>query len=426
MLHTRSPLMFSAVFDALRMDGFRYLRLSASRADEIVQTMREIPIVAFNVTSPFKEDVIPLLDDLDEGARKIGAVNAIVAQGNILKGFNTDVVGVERAFRAGGIKPAGKNVIVLGAGGAARAAVAALVRNGADVVVVNRTVEKAWNIARSFGCRAEPLASLENEMAEAGILVSCLPGGTDMIPGQWFKKSLVVLDANYGEKAVIARKAADRGCLAIDGMEWLIYQGMAAFKLFTGHADLPEEIIRTGVSGSGLAAKQNIALIGFMGAGKSFVGAKVSQLMKLPFIDIDTEIEKKQNTSIKNIIDVKGEEVFRQLEAAEIEHAASLSGRVIACGGGAVLNRRMADLLAKHCIVVWLWADPGTLLNRMPDGSTRPLLRVAGGKSGIETMLHFRKPYYARISDFFIKTDNKDGDEIARRIQRESSLFFKN
>ena len=98
ILHSRSPEMFQAAFKALGLDNYYYLRFASSRAEEIVQAMREIPICGFNVTSPFKEKVIPLLDDMDDAARKIGAVNLIVNESGRLKGFNTDVVGVEKRF----------------------------------------------------------------------------------------------------------------------------------------------------------------------------------------------------------------------------------------------------------------------------------------------------------------------------------------
>src|SRR5512145_2844663 len=127
VLHSKSPQMFRAAFEYLNIDNYHYLCFAASRAEEIVHVMREVPVSGFNVTSPFKEEIIPLLDDVDETAWKVGAVNAIITEGDRLKGFNTDFVGVEGAFRENGIRLDGKKVVVVGAGGAARAAVAALV-----------------------------------------------------------------------------------------------------------------------------------------------------------------------------------------------------------------------------------------------------------------------------------------------------------
>jgi shikimate dehydrogenase len=107
--------MFHAAFKELGINNAYYLRFAASRPEDILRVMREVPIAGFNITSPFKEEIIPFLDDVDETARKIGAVNAITTDGDKLKGFNTDYRGVEGAFQENGIELAGKKVVVVGA-----------------------------------------------------------------------------------------------------------------------------------------------------------------------------------------------------------------------------------------------------------------------------------------------------------------------
>ncbi len=427
VLHTRSPLMFRAAFDALHMNNFRYLRLSASRADEIVTAMKELPISAFNVTSPFKEEVIPLLDGVDEGARKIGAVNAVCSEKGMLVGYNTDVIGVEASFRQKNIRLKGRKAVVLGAGGAAKAAIAALKSNGADVIVVNRTLEKAARLAAAFSCRVAHLGDTVHELAAADVLVSCLPGGVDAVPDSALRSDLVVLDANYGEKAVVARKGIRYGCAVIDGLEWLISQGVAAFTLFTGLSDPPVDVMRRAVLSSPTDEKSNIALVGFMGAGKSAVGSYLSRMMELPLVDVDHEVEKNCAASIKQIFEEQGEAAFRRIEGDELDRAASLSGRIIACGGGAVLNGRAVQLLKQRCIMVWLWAGIDTVLQRMSDDDARPLLKGSGDRrSRLKAILTLRSPLYADASDIVIHTGDKTPEEIAQRIKRESSQFLSN
>ena len=175
ILHSRSPEIFRAALNALGMDNYYYLRFASSCAEEITQAMRDVLISGFNVTSPYKEEIVPLLDDVDDAARRIGAVNLIVNENGKLKGFNTDVTGAENAFLENGIILAGKKAVVLGAGGAAKAAVAALAAAGTDVVVINRTRKKAESIAETFTCKVAPIEDLEKEIEAADILVSCLP-----------------------------------------------------------------------------------------------------------------------------------------------------------------------------------------------------------------------------------------------------------
>ena len=163
-----------------------------------------------------------------------------------------------------------------------------------------------------------------------------------------------------------------------------------------------------------------------MGAGKSTVGRHVAKKLKMPFIDIDSEIEKNNKSSIEEIFEHNGEEAFRKMEASEIERVAGLPGRVISCGGGAVLNKDSMNYLRKYCIVIWLWAGIETILKRTGDNKARPLLNVKDKRSEIETLLTFRKPYYADASDLFISTDYKKPEEIAERIYNESDKFLTN
>jgi shikimate dehydrogenase len=426
ILHSRSPEIFQAAFKALGLDNYYYVRFAALRAEEIVQAMKEITICGFNVTSPFKEKVIPLLDDVDEGARKIGAVNLILNEGGNLKGFNTDVVGVEQAFLENGVTLAGKKAVVLGAGGAAKAAVAALALAGTDVVIINRTFKKAQSLAETFTCRAAPMEDLGKEIAEADMLVSCLSAGIDIVPVQSLRHGLVVLDANYGETSALVCEEARNGCTIIDGREWLLYQGVKAFTCFTGIQKPPVEVMRKTLYENKEFKKRNIALIGFMGAGKSTVGRHVAKRLRAHLIDIDSEIEKLNSMSIEEIFEKNGEEAFRRMEANEIKHVADLSGSVISCGGGVVLNKSSMNYLRKHCIIIWLWADIDTILKRTGANAVRPLLNIKDRRSSIETLLTFRKHHYAGASDLLVSTDHKKPEEIAERICNESIKFLAN
>ena len=426
ILHSKSPEMFQAAFKALDLENYYYLRFASSRAQEITQAMREIPISGFNVTSPYKEEIVPLLDDMDDGARKIGAVNLIVNKNGKLKGFNTDIMGVENAFLENGVTLTGKNVIVLGAGGAAKAALFALAAAGANVMVINRTFKKAESLAETFTCRAAPIENLGKEIAEADILVSCLPVGTRIVPVHALRQGLVILDANYGETTTLVSEGSRNGCTIIDGREWLLYQGVKAFTYFTGIQEAPIEAMRKTLYEKRDFKKRNIALIGFMGAGKSTVGRHVAEKLKMSLIDIDSEIEKMNKSSIDKIFERNGEEAFRKMEASEIERAAGLPGRVISCGGGAVLNKDSMHYLREYCIVIWLWAGIETILKRTGENKTRPLLNVEDRRLEIETLLTFRKPYYANASDLFIRTDHKKPGEIAERICNESTKFLTN
>ena len=150
VFYYKSPLMFNTAFRDLGIDAV-YVRLAASQPEEVVRLAREMGMDGFNITSPFKGDILHYLDEVDPDALLIGAVNTVKRKGDRLVGYNTDVAGVLEAVRGSGLDPKGQKAIVLGAGGAGRAACLALVSAGAQVILMNRTLEKARNCGHAPG-----------------------------------------------------------------------------------------------------------------------------------------------------------------------------------------------------------------------------------------------------------------------------------
>jgi shikimate kinase len=163
--------------------------------------------------------------------------------------------------------------------------------------------------------------------------------------------------------------------------------------------------------------KTSIALIGFMGTGKTVVGKMLADKLGKAFLEMDALIEKKAGKSIPDIFRDEGEIGFRELE---IEVAREISGRknaVIACGGGIVLNKINIDRLAGECIVVCLTASPEVILKRTSyDKNGRPLLAVADRARQIGELLKLRRPYYQRAADITVNTSRLKPPSVARRI----------
>ncbi len=417
ILHSRSPEMFRAAFRASSMNAV-YLRFAGSAANEIARMARSMHIHGFNITAPYKEKILPFLDDMDEAARRSGAVNTVILDKGKLVGFNTDIEGVREALLGHGVAMGGKKALILGAGGAAKAAALALVSQGARVILVNRTLERAQDIASAFSCRAAPVEAIPQEMDGADILISCISLGMSMVPRHSLRKDLVVLDAHYREETPLVRDAKARKCTVIDGREWLLFQGACAFRHFTGQ-EPPVLAMRSALYGDGECPRKNIALIGFMGTGKSTVGRHLAEGLKMTHIDIDGEIERKNASSITDIFKTLGEGPFRRMEERQIDAAARMSGRIISCGGGAVLNTASIDRLRSSATIVWLNAGVETILQRVGIDRSRPLLNVPDRKTEIEKMLRVRTGYYARACDLVINTDEKEPGEIAKRIYDE-------
>ncbi len=421
VFHSKSPVMFNAAFRELAVDAI-YLRLAASDPEEIVASAREMDLQGLNITAPFKTTIMRHLDRIDPDAAKVGAVNTIIRTPEGFVGWNTDIAGALGAAESAGFKPSGKKVVVLGAGGAAKAAAFAFLKAKAHVTIVNRTTEKAREAALRLGCQAAGLANIADALEDAGLLVSAISSPDRVVDPSVLRPGLIALDAFYSAPDAFSRDATERGCIVVDGREWLLAQAAPAFSLFTGQA-APTALMRKVLWKRRLDARRNIALIGFMGAGKSTIGALIAQKGELTFIDIDKQIEEKAGVSIAEIFEKQGEGAFRRMEQEEIEGLRLVSHHVAACGGGAPLERANVRVLRNNCLSIWLWVDMSAVLQRTGEDRTRPLLmgRDAGN---LKALFAARVPAYAACADLTIDTKGKSPEKIAERIWDEVHHAF--
>jgi len=163
--------------------------------------------------------------------------------------------------------------------------------------------------------------------------------------------------------------------------------------------------------------KTNIALIGFMGTGKTAVGKRLAEKLNKEFVELDALIEQRAGKSIPEIFQQDGEVVFRELEIEVTKEVTQGKNLVIACGGGIVLNKINIDRLRKEAIIVHLTASPQVILKRTSgDAGERPLLNVADQASEIRELLRFRKPFYERAADIQINASRLDINSVVGQI----------
>jgi len=163
--------------------------------------------------------------------------------------------------------------------------------------------------------------------------------------------------------------------------------------------------------------KTNVALIGFMGTGKTAVGQLVARQLGLRFIETDALIEMKANKSVSQIFADRGEIAFRELEIDVIRDVARETGAVIACGGGAVLNWINIQRLRESAVIVNLTATPAVTYRRVADQvGKRPLLDVPEPRTRISELIRFRRPFYERAADISIDTSRLTIEEVAHDI----------
>jgi shikimate dehydrogenase len=248
--HSLSPAMHNAAFRALKLD-FAYVAFPVPPAHvrQAIEGIRALGIAGVNVTVPHKERVITWLDSISPTARHAGAVNTIVQRDGRLHGENTDVTGFLHALQDGGFRVRGRHALVIGAGGVARAVVAALAEGEAGTVTVaNRSVARARRLARAFRSSAVNLVGapltvlLEGEvLSSVDLIINATSVG---LYGERFvplaygatPPTCVFIDLIYGRRTDFLARAGRVQRRSLDGSGMLVHQGAAAFKLWTGRA----------------------------------------------------------------------------------------------------------------------------------------------------------------------------------------------
>lgn len=258
--HTRSPAMHRAAYAALGIDAV-YLAFDVlpERLGDAIRGARALGIRQLSVSIPHKEAVIPLVDSLDETARKIGAVNTIVREGERLVGSNTDWIGAVRALERE--RPlAGARAVVLGAGGAARGVVYGLLERSANVVVLNRSVARAEALVRELG--AHGAGALEDVASQRfDVLVNTTSVGLrsdeSPIAAAAIPPGALVMDAVYDpERTRLLRDAEARGARPLGGKWMLVLQAAEQVRLWTGLAP-PVEAMTDAFDAAGLARSES-------------------------------------------------------------------------------------------------------------------------------------------------------------------------
>lgn len=236
--HSLSPIMHNAGYKALGLN-FAYTAFNITDVKETLLGVRALGIRGVSVTVPHKLSVMPFLDKLDASAKEIGAVNTIVNDNGKLIGSNTDCEGAIRALEEK-TKIEGKQVFVVGAGGAARAIVFGLKKKNAKIKIINRTVNRAQTLAKEVEIQYGNLTDL-SEIKNSDILIHATTTGmhpnsnNSLIPKEYLHKNLVVFDIVYNPKETkLIKDAGEVGCQIVYGYKMLLYQAVAQFELFTG------------------------------------------------------------------------------------------------------------------------------------------------------------------------------------------------
>jgi 3-dehydroquinate dehydratase/shikimate dehydrogenase len=228
--HSKSPAMQNAAIRKAGING-KYLLFDSPGLDHVEDVIRGYDIRGMNVTVPYKQQIIPHLDDVSGPAEAIGAVNTVINDGGRLLGDNTDIAGIAYALRDVELK--GAKALIMGSGGAARAAAYTLGRAGCEVGICGRNQITVSEICRDLGAERH-----EGGLKTVDLLVNCTPIG--LFDGEYpadindLRKETVVFDMVYGRETPVLALARTRGCTAMDGTDMLLGQGAESFRRWFG------------------------------------------------------------------------------------------------------------------------------------------------------------------------------------------------
>ena len=244
--HSLSPAMHNAAFSASGLNSV-YVPFPASDVSNAMAGFRALGMRGVSVTIPHKQAVIEYLDEIDPVAKKIGAVNTLVIENGTIKGLNTDWIGANRALEEH-ISLTGKKVLLLGAGGSAKAIGFGLIEAGAEVSIVSRTPASGKELAQLLECPWHSLDEITH--LQGDILVNATSVGMSpddhctLVPQQMLEGFSVTMDIVYSPlQTRLLKESQESGCAVINGLAMLLYQGVAQFELWTGRK-APVEVMR--------------------------------------------------------------------------------------------------------------------------------------------------------------------------------------
>ena len=417
--YSQSPFLHKIIGD------YEYELIDVQNEEELKEVLADTSYDGFNVTIPYKEAIIPFLDELSAKARPVQAVNCIKRLPNgRLVGFNTDVHGFKESV---GDRVNGRKCMIFGTGGAAKAAAVGLADAGArEIIFVSRTPEA---LSDSMPEDAQIISYDElDKHHDTQVIINATPiGGLDTIDKsvlsetgnsvRVFATLELAMDMIYNPYRTKFLQDARRltGCKTASGLEMLIHQAIGSRNIWKSTNNIPlfEKVATSAIKRKMLARQLNIVAIGMPGSGKTTIFRRYAHELKLNFIDIDQMTEELMGDTIENVLGEggKGEEYFRQMEHQAVLEASKNNRSVIATGGGSILNPINRDLLKSNGIVVYMKRPLSMLATK-----GRPISQ----ETGVEELYNQRDNIYRRVADIAIPNNETFGTSYDKKGEKNS------
>lgn len=409
--HSLSPRIHNDFFNIFNIDGsYSLFQVPESKSRGIVQSLKTLGIDAANVTIPYKEVVMPQLDEISPDAIRIGSVNTIKLVNGKSYGYNTDYYGIGAMFEKGEVDIKGNDFYVLGSGGSAKSVIRYLKDKEANnITVVTRNIPAATTFLGDIVNDIIDYNQMKN-ISNSYCVINTTPVGmypnidNTPIDSTIIKKFEVAVDLVYRPvNTQFLLEAKNQGLRTVSGLYMLVAQAVKSEEIWL-NIPCKKEIIEKlfdMLSKYLDITKQSLFLVGFMGAGKTTVGEKLALSLNIPFKDCDKFICNKYGLTITEIFEQYGEEYFRQIEAEALIELNSLGPAIIATGGGCVTNNTSKNfLMTKNCVYLKYGID--TLYARIKGDANRPLV---DNKENLDKRLQSRDVLYQEVATEVIECE---------------------
>lgn len=386
---------YSKLIHNLTGVDYELFEVEKNKIEEFVKNQE---LDGFNITIPYKQDIIKYLDVLSEEVSSLQAVNTVVKKDGKLYGYNTDVFGLLYTFKRKGVSLKDKNVMILGTGGASKSAEYVAKKQGAkSVTIVGRTSK--YNYDNFY------------HLTDTEVIINATPVGMypnyegELVDLKKFKNLVAVFDIIYNPlKTNLIKQAEELNLITSNGISMLIEQGLCSQDIWLSqtHPHYLTELLICEV----IKRSLNVVLVGMPGSGKTTIGKELSSALNKEFFDLDEEITKRYNKTPSEIITESGEKYFRKIETKVLKEVLLASNRVVSLGGGAIISKENREFLKYNSVTIYVERDLDKLST-----DNRPL----SIKNGVEKLYNERKEYY-ESADIKVKND-KEIEKVVKEIK---------
>lgn len=418
IFHSLSPNVFSAFAQDL---DIKYNRISSPSIKDAFNFVKDLGLSGLNVTSPFKIDVLDIIDKVDYQASNLNSANTVRFVDDLSYGFNTDYFGILMTIWDHNFIFNKQKVLILGAGAAGRTAAFAVRNLNSFVYLWDRNENKANKVSTEVGIQSITTEEITREIDSFKYIISTIPQNAEILTKITFSKNHTIFDTIYHNSYFINNKEKF-GYTLITGEKWLINQAILSYEIFLGSKPTFIPLIQD-LEKAKTERLSCIVLIGFSGSGKTSIGKSVAENLNAEFYDIDTIIEEKTSLTINELFEQHGEDYFRQLEHEILKnltnqvHSTS-KPIIISAGGGILTKSHNIDLIKKLGFVVWMYSPIDVSFDRIENKQNRPL--VKDFNSAKELYNSRKNEYFIHSDGIFLNTNSEVNsvERLTNELQR--------